>query len=585
MKYSRRRPIDRGLAPSRRPSAPQAGGIVDRRPEAASQRDMVRMAQASVHRSETVQLRGDEGASPASTAGATVTSGLPTSLRSGIESLSGLSMGDVSVHYNSTRPAQLGALAYAQGRDIHLGPGQERHLPHESWHVVQQKQRRVRPTLQAKGLEINGEQGLEREADVMGERAARVGASLPSLGARAGRGEREVAPSTTGSRGGQDGDSPVQCYRPIGAFGRFSDGNSCMVMNNQHLWATEDKIQEANESLTRRGSYVRLATTSLKVENGRGSMIHQVKPTWNDAKGVDPRQARARLKEKNAEQGGYITHADCFMTAQTVMGVDDSETGRADLTAPYFRADHTPLTPYTNTQANELFQAGGLVGLSGNSPSRAYYKLLYATFGEFFEALRTPEGLPDSVDRPQAAAFLKDFGEYADEESAPALNGLIRAYAALAADPSFNTLLPYFSELFAINEELAPEVGDGITIYNDPLERARVNEDVDARRLSATRTMWNYHFAGVVMTDGDDYVTLENYSVGDDKVDNKEWLFQMYGKGEQSFHAEMKGKAGIGAHPISLGFTARAPATTARPAVRISPHFAELFGRRRPPGV
>jgi hypothetical protein len=313
-------------------------------------------------------------------------------------------------------------------------------------------------------------------------------------------------------------------------------------------------------------------------------MIHQVKPKWHDAKEVDPRHARSRLKKKNAEEGGYITHADCFMTAQTVMGVDDSETGRADLTAPYFRADHTPLTPYTNTQAKYLFQAGGLVGLSGNSPSRAYYKLLYTTFGEFFEALRAPESLPDSVNRPQAAAFLRDFGEYAVEESATALNGLIRAYAALTSNPAFNTLLPHFSERFALNEELSPEVGDGITIYNDPLERDRVNEDVDALRLPSTRTMWNYHFAGVVMKDGDDYVTLENYSVGDHEKDNREWLFQMYGKGEQSFHAEMKGKAGIGAHPISLGFTGRAPTTTARPTVTIAPNFAALFARRRPPG-
>lgn len=54
------------------------------------------------------------------------------------------------MHYNSSRPAQLQALAYAQGSDIHLGPGQERHLPHEAWHGVQQAQGRVQPTLQKK---------------------------------------------------------------------------------------------------------------------------------------------------------------------------------------------------------------------------------------------------------------------------------------------------------------------------------------------------------------------------------------------------------------------------------------------------
>jgi len=98
--------------------------------------------------------------------------GLPDQLKSGIESLSGLSMDHVRVHYNSAQPAQLNALAYAQGSDIHLASGQERHLPHEAWHVVQQAQGRVRPTMQMKdGVQVNDDAGLEREADVMGTKA------------------------------------------------------------------------------------------------------------------------------------------------------------------------------------------------------------------------------------------------------------------------------------------------------------------------------------------------------------------------------------------------------------------------------
>jgi hypothetical protein len=97
--------------------------------------------------------------------------GLPDQLKDGVETLSGLSMDDVRVHYNSPRPAQLQALAYTQGADIHVGPGQERHLPHEAWHVVQQKQGRVSATLQMKGVAINDDGGLEREADAMGARA------------------------------------------------------------------------------------------------------------------------------------------------------------------------------------------------------------------------------------------------------------------------------------------------------------------------------------------------------------------------------------------------------------------------------
>jgi hypothetical protein len=97
--------------------------------------------------------------------------GLPDNLKTGIENLSGVSMDNVKVHYNSDKPAQLQADAYAQGTDIHLALEQEKHLPHETWHVVQQKQGRVKPTLQMKGeLRINNNTQLEKEADIMGQK-------------------------------------------------------------------------------------------------------------------------------------------------------------------------------------------------------------------------------------------------------------------------------------------------------------------------------------------------------------------------------------------------------------------------------
>ena len=109
--------------------------------------------------------------------------GLPDNLKTGIENLSGYSMDDVKVHYNSDKPAQLQAHAYAQGTDIHLASGQEKHLPHEAWHVVQQKQGRVKPTLQMKGaVNINDDAGLEKEADVMGDKATQHKASVSKQG-------------------------------------------------------------------------------------------------------------------------------------------------------------------------------------------------------------------------------------------------------------------------------------------------------------------------------------------------------------------------------------------------------------------
>ena len=97
--------------------------------------------------------------------------GLPDHIKNGVEQLSGHSLDDVKVHYNSDKPAQLKAHAYAEGNQIHLAQGQEKHLAHEAWHVVQQKEDKVKATTKINGVGVNDDASLEKEADVMGARA------------------------------------------------------------------------------------------------------------------------------------------------------------------------------------------------------------------------------------------------------------------------------------------------------------------------------------------------------------------------------------------------------------------------------
>jgi len=119
----------------------------------------VSQKKAVMHAQDTIQQKENK-------------TGLPDNLKSGIENLSGFSMDNTRVHYNSSKPAQLNAFAYARGSDIHVAPGQEKHLPHEAWHVVQQAQGRVKPTMQMKGdVQVNDDKALEKEADVMGSSA------------------------------------------------------------------------------------------------------------------------------------------------------------------------------------------------------------------------------------------------------------------------------------------------------------------------------------------------------------------------------------------------------------------------------
>lgn len=92
--------------------------------------------------------------------------GIPTQLKKHMEESTGLSFDDVRVHYNSGLPAKLGALAYTQGNQVEIGPGQERHLSHELGHVVQQKLGAVRAnTKHISGVAMNTDEKLERQAD------------------------------------------------------------------------------------------------------------------------------------------------------------------------------------------------------------------------------------------------------------------------------------------------------------------------------------------------------------------------------------------------------------------------------------
>ncbi len=153
--------------------------------------------------------------------------GLPDGLKAGVENLAGMDMSDVRVHRNSLKPAAVSAYAYTQGTDIHLGPGQERHLPHEAWHAVQQKQGRVTSTRQMKGgVNINDDAGLEKEANVMGQKSARF-------------------PNLTGSPP-PGGDSLTHRQPPVngpvqGVFQKVK-GKINIDPKNKKLYSEEDQI-------------------------------------------------------------------------------------------------------------------------------------------------------------------------------------------------------------------------------------------------------------------------------------------------------------------------------------------------------
>ncbi|HVV87852.1 MAG TPA: DUF4157 domain-containing protein [Kofleriaceae bacterium] len=104
---------------------------------------------------------------------------LPSGVQRKMESSFGADFSDVRVH-QGPQASQVGAVAYAQGSDLHFAPGQynpgtssgDALIGHELAHVVQQRAGRV-STPQGKGAPVVDDHGLEAEADRAGDLAAR----------------------------------------------------------------------------------------------------------------------------------------------------------------------------------------------------------------------------------------------------------------------------------------------------------------------------------------------------------------------------------------------------------------------------
>ncbi|MGB8955748.1 MAG: DUF4157 domain-containing protein [Tumebacillaceae bacterium] len=104
---------------------------------------------------------------------------MPEHVQSKMETAFHTDFSDVNIHVGS-QATDVGALAYAQGNDIHFAQGKfdpesrsgQELLGHELAHVVQQRAGRVQPTTEANGLPINDDPKLEQEADNLGRQAA-----------------------------------------------------------------------------------------------------------------------------------------------------------------------------------------------------------------------------------------------------------------------------------------------------------------------------------------------------------------------------------------------------------------------------
>ncbi|SHK70722.1 protein of unknown function [Fibrobacter sp. UWH6] len=191
-------------------SANTAESVVDSSSQSATLQRHASLANAAVQRAENPPRPNNTG--------------LPDDLKNGIESLSGYSLDNVRVHYNSPKSATVQALAYTQGTDIHVAPGQEHALPHEAWHVTQQMAGRVTPTTNIGGMPVNDNAALEHEADVMGEKAVTQrkvdGGGLRQSNSAENTSQLMATVLQCGKHKGQRKPKPDSSYVEIGNIGK-----------------------------------------------------------------------------------------------------------------------------------------------------------------------------------------------------------------------------------------------------------------------------------------------------------------------------------------------------------------------------
>lgn len=435
---------------------------------------------------------------------------LPAVLQAGLQALSGLALHDVQVHQASSLPARYGALAITQGKTIHLAPGQDQHLAHEAWHVVQQRQGRVAATLPAQvGLApVNDDAALEAEADVMGKRALQAmpasiaGMSVPTA--------LQAAPQAQAAHG------TVQRFMPTvrkGLDWRIADDETMAlrqddpVYGGRSFYATSSQISASDAVLKSQKSALQLA--------GGGSLAFNSPATGAEFRltRVVPTN-RTDASTGNERATGMRWEQDCGFAANSVMQ------GGGRNTKAVYQMPTAPSSASFWTTLNMAWTR--LTGGVKETPT-VHYGTVYDTHrGVNFYSPQKMLGdvLSDALQLGPALAWT--------------------TYQAMSTADKDG-----FDRSVGINKYATPGVGEAYSIV------ANKDEAID-------QGVWNFHWGGVVMKSGGDSVTLENFAASGATA----WDFQMYGpasKVGQTFHEQQASRTkqdGItpeyGDHPTTL---------------------------------
>lgn len=406
----------------------------------------------------------------------------------------------------------IGAESYAQGNNVAFKESPSLWLAaHEAAHAVQQRT----------GASIAG--GVGQAGDVHEQHANRVA-------------DRVVAGDSVealfGTPGGGAATTAVQRYQRQqveGQRSKVSGTGLSAVVPSQKLFADSSLVATANaalKSVGKQGSHIKLVEDTKQRVKPKQKQLNRVLPVWvphkDDGNHASCSTANDGGKDSNGDKGDDLAlWTDCGNASGAVTGsqlngdrkVVYNKDGKEQVSAGFDDKKQTYHDAPHNFSNQVYFDL--MPGFIANPANSAYlFKDKHYTEAG---GKRTPVPIPDALTAKTLYHELKLAGRDAFDKAA------------------------------GINHFANPNIGEAYTM---------ATEANMPRFKKAGDMTWNFHWAGVVMKDGSDNITLENFAVTEEtanaakvpqgKFIDRDWNFDMYGtvdaKGDvdesQTFHNE-----------------------------------------------
>ena len=406
---------------------------------------------------------------------------------------------------------QIGAESYAQSNSVAFKQEPSVWLAaHEATHVVQQRGGASIPD----GVGRAGD-GHEVHADRVADRVASGGSAAELLGSG----------SSTAS---SSGTSAVQRYTDQNYKGKASkagDTGKTLVSPKRTLYAETSLVATANAALTgvgKNGSHIKLVEDTTDTITQNGHTLNRVSPEWVSHGAKDGNHAGV----SGANSGGADTEG--ATSGEMALWTDCGKSSGA-VTGSTLAGDR-----------KVVYDKNGVEQTSAgfDDPSQVYNNTTPHNFSNQVYTDLMPGFMADSKNDKFLVSGTH-YTEVSGVKTPTKITGAKQAkvlYAQMTADGR-----DAFDKAAGTNHYADPNVGESYTMATEA--------DMPGYAETGPKT-WNYHWAGVVMKDGGDNITLENFAVTTAYAASKgvkggvfidrDWNFDMYGTvdKDQTFHKE-----------------------------------------------